>query len=147
MSDEVNSPAHYTSGSIECIQAQEAASKGPEFFAEHCRLTALKYVWRLWYKDTPEQNAGKAIWYLNRAVEAMSRVGKTPTSPKEENSAEPQGGFTNSGEPPEHLKRALECAACGSWSVCPPSCPTPRNDRCWGRSHTTSEEEQECPNK
>ena len=43
--DNVNHPAHYTQGSIECIDAIEAALT-PEEFRGYCKGNALKYLWR-----------------------------------------------------------------------------------------------------
>ena len=66
--DMVNSPPHYTAGSIECIEAIEAAL-GPEGFKAFCRGNALKYTWRSEMKNNSNQDLAKAIWYLNRIGE------------------------------------------------------------------------------
>lgn len=44
-SDPVTSPAHYTSGGIECIDAMEAALT-PEEFRGYLRGNCIKYLWR-----------------------------------------------------------------------------------------------------
>lgn len=64
--DDVNNPAHYTAGGIECIDAIEAALT-PEEFRGFCKGNALKYVWRERHKGGDESLA-KARWYINRMV-------------------------------------------------------------------------------
>lgn len=65
--DVVNQPEHYLRNGFECIDAQMATSD-PEVFSEHCRLVALKYIWRANYKGKREEDLRKAIWYLNMAI-------------------------------------------------------------------------------
>jgi len=55
----------------------EACSSTEEFVG-HCRLTALKYLWRLYHKDEPVENLQKAVWYLNKAIEKL-RKEQAPT--------------------------------------------------------------------
>lgn len=62
--DNVNHPAHYTSGSIECIDAMTAAF-GKESVQTFCKLNAFKYLWRANLKNKDE-DIDKAIWYLNK---------------------------------------------------------------------------------
>jgi hypothetical protein len=64
--DNVNHPAHYTSGSIECIEAIESALT-PEEFRGYVKGNAIKYVWRCNFKGGNESLA-KAQWYLNRLL-------------------------------------------------------------------------------
>ncbi len=66
MSDNVNSPAHYIAGNIECIDAIESALT-PEEFRGYCKGNALKYIWREKHKGGDE-SIRKAIWYLDRLV-------------------------------------------------------------------------------
>jgi len=67
--DDVIRPKHYNNGSIECIEAIEAALT-PEEFRGACKANVLKYVWR-------EQNKGgveslkKAKWYLDRLISLL----------------------------------------------------------------------------
>lgn len=63
VSDPVN-PDHYKSGSIECIDALRSALT-PEEFRGYCKGSAMAYLWRLGQKDAPEQEAKKALWYIN----------------------------------------------------------------------------------
>lgn len=65
MSDMVNHPDHYTSGSIECIDGMLAAF-GREYVMHYCLLNAFKYIWRCEYKGSRIQDIQKAIWYLNK---------------------------------------------------------------------------------
>ena len=46
--DDVSSPAHYNKGSIECIEAIEAASTKEEFEG-YLRSNVIKYIWRFRY--------------------------------------------------------------------------------------------------
>jgi len=62
--DNVNRPAHYTQGSVECIDAIRAALT-PEEFAGFCKGNAIKYVWRERHKGGAESLA-KAGWYLDK---------------------------------------------------------------------------------
>ena len=67
--DPVSAPAHYNNGSIECIDAIEA-SMSPEGFKGYCKGNALKYIWRMSYKQKPVQDLRKARWYLDRLIAA-----------------------------------------------------------------------------
>jgi len=69
MTDMVNSPPHYNSGEIECIDAIEA-SMTPEAFKGYCKGNILKYMWRYEKKDELE-GLLKARWYHNRLVETI----------------------------------------------------------------------------
>ena len=62
--DPVNHPPHYTRGSIECIDAIEAALT-PEEFRGYCKGNAIKYIWRERHKGGNESIA-KSIWYQQR---------------------------------------------------------------------------------
>jgi hypothetical protein len=64
--DPVNHPAHYKSGSVECIDAIESALT-PEEFRGYCKGNMLKYIWRERHKGGDESIA-KARWYLNRLL-------------------------------------------------------------------------------
>ena len=67
--DPVNHPAHYTSGSIECIDAIQAAF-GDETVKDFCLCNAFKYLWRHRSKNGVE-DLKKARWYLNRLIREM----------------------------------------------------------------------------
>lgn len=68
--DPVNSPAHYTAGGIECIDAIRAALT-PEQFVGFCRGNALKYLWRTGLKGDAAEDMRKAAWYVDRATNAI----------------------------------------------------------------------------
>ena len=64
MTDEVNNPPHYTQGSVECIEAIQAALTEEEFRG-YCKGNAMKYIWREKHKGGDE-SLQKAQWYLSR---------------------------------------------------------------------------------
>ena len=66
MQDNVNHPAHYKQGDIECIDAIEAALT-PEEFRGYCKGNAMKYIWRERHKGQNE-SLQKAVWYLTKEV-------------------------------------------------------------------------------
>ena len=65
--DDVNSPEHYASGLIECIDAIEA-SMTPEAFAGYCKGNCQKYLWRYLDKGGV-QSLEKCQWYLQRLID------------------------------------------------------------------------------
>ena len=73
MSDPVNHPLHYTQGSIECIDAIEAALSREEFIG-FLRGQAIKYLWRCGLKDIATQDAAKAAWYVDRLEKFLRKV-------------------------------------------------------------------------
>lgn len=69
--DPVNSPSHYTLGSVECIDAVEAATEGLTGFEGFCTGNAMKYIWR-WKHKGGAEDLDKAVWYLNRLADSVS---------------------------------------------------------------------------
>lgn len=67
MTDTVNQPAHYTAGSIECIDALEAATTGLEGIEAVCTANAIKYLWR-WKRKNGVECLKKARWYIDRLI-------------------------------------------------------------------------------
>jgi len=65
--DNVNSPNHYSSQSIECIVAMEAMLS-PEEFIGYLRGNIFKYQWRYKQKNGLE-DLKKAQWYQNKLIE------------------------------------------------------------------------------
>ena len=63
--DMVNSPAHYASGDIECIDAISASMTDDEFRG-YLKGNVMKYLWRYENKGKPEEDLAKAEWYLHR---------------------------------------------------------------------------------
>jgi len=70
MHDPIN-PSHYTSGTVECIDAIEA-SMSPEAFKGFLKGNVQKYVWRYEAKGGVE-SLQKAQWYLNRLIATIQR--------------------------------------------------------------------------
>ena len=69
MSDQVNSPLHYTKGRIEAIEIIEDVVAGaPEPVVGYLIGQTLKYLLRAWHKGNASQDLQKASWYLNRAI-------------------------------------------------------------------------------
>lgn len=73
MSDPVQKPAHYTSGSIECIDALRDCMS-PAEFAGFCRGNAIKYLWRLGKKGPAAEDAAKAEVYTRWLKEALNKL-------------------------------------------------------------------------
>jgi hypothetical protein len=64
--DPVEKPAHYASGTVECIDAIEASME-PRAFKGFLKGNIQKYVWRYEAKGGVE-SLQKAQWYLNRLI-------------------------------------------------------------------------------
>jgi hypothetical protein len=71
--DLVNSPAHYTTGDVECIDAIEA-SLSKEAFRGYLKGNIEKYVWRYETKGNPKQDLEKAQWYLDKLISTYDTV-------------------------------------------------------------------------
>lgn len=71
MNDNVNHPAHYTQGGIECIDALKAATAGLEGIEAVCTANAIKYLWR-WKRKNGVEDIDKAIWYLGRLKKELN---------------------------------------------------------------------------
>lgn len=67
--DNVNSPPHYNSGDIECIDAIKASMTQASFLG-YCKGNVQKYMWRYELKGGIE-SLEKAQWYLNKMIESM----------------------------------------------------------------------------
>lgn len=68
--DPVSHPAHYTQGSIECIDY--ILDKKLNF----CRGNAIKYITRagLKNKGSEIEDLEKAIWYINKEIESLKEA-------------------------------------------------------------------------
>ena len=64
----VESPDHYNTGSVECIEAIKASMSDTEFKG-YLKGNAMKYLWRYAYKGKPVEDLKKAQWYLARLTE------------------------------------------------------------------------------
>lgn len=67
ISDAVNHPAHYKTGGIETIDFIEAKDLGYHLG------NVVKYVTRADHKGNKLEDLKKAQWYLNRAIENLSK--------------------------------------------------------------------------
>ena len=70
--DAVNSPSHYASGEIECIDAIKA-SMTPDAFMGYLKGNVQKYMWRYEKKVSPAEDLKKAQWYLARLIEEVGQ--------------------------------------------------------------------------
>jgi hypothetical protein len=66
--DMVNSPAHYTQGDIECIDAIAQVVKDLDGMEAMCTGNAIKYLWR-WKHKNGIEDLKKAQWYLQRMID------------------------------------------------------------------------------
>lgn len=64
--DMVNSPPHYKTGGLECIDAMVQVF-GVEAVRTYARINAFKYQWRAPYKGKQAEDLAKALWYLRFA--------------------------------------------------------------------------------
>lgn len=71
-SDPVNSPSHYASGDIECIDAIKA-SMTREAFLGYLKGNIQKYTWRYEKKINPLEDIKKARWYMNKLVDELDK--------------------------------------------------------------------------
>ena len=67
--DNVNHPAHYTKGGIECLEAIKS-SMADDHFHGYIKGNILKYIWRYEDKNGVE-DLKKAQFYLNRLIEEL----------------------------------------------------------------------------
>lgn len=72
--NQVEHPAHYNQGGIECIDAMEAAF-GADSVAAFCKLNAFKYIWRSGNKagNSESQDLSKAAWYIEKAKQLIEK--------------------------------------------------------------------------
>ena len=70
--DQVNSPSHYASGGIECIEAIKA-SMSHEAFLGYLKGNVQKYMWRYEKKVNPAEDLKKAQWYLSKLIEGQKQ--------------------------------------------------------------------------
>ena len=72
MTDNINHPAHYTAGAIECIDALAAATEGLQGIEAVCTANAIKYLWR-WKRKNGVEDLRKAIWYTERLIKTLDK--------------------------------------------------------------------------
>ena len=66
--DLVNSPSHYASGGLECIDAIQGSMSKLEFEG-YLKGNLIKYTWR-YRKKGGLQDLQKANWYLDRLIKS-----------------------------------------------------------------------------
>jgi hypothetical protein len=72
--DLVNHPSHYTAGRIEVIDfIEDCVKQAPDAVVGGLQWQVLKYISRLWLKDDPALDAGKARFYLNRLISTLDQ--------------------------------------------------------------------------
>ncbi|PWV90247.1 uncharacterized protein DUF3310 [Paenibacillus cellulosilyticus] len=76
MSDNVNKPAHYTAGRVECIDAIESATTELQGIEAVCTANVIKYVWR-WKRKNGVEDLRKARWYLDKLIARAQEREKT----------------------------------------------------------------------
>lgn len=72
MKDNINSPSHYTAGSVECIDAIAAATTGMHGIEAVCTANVIKYVWR-WKHKNGLEDLQKCRWYLDRLIQQQEK--------------------------------------------------------------------------
>ena len=70
----VNHPSHYTAGRIEVIDfIEDCVKQALDAVVGGLQWQVLKYISRLWLKDDPALDAGKARFYLNRLISTLDQ--------------------------------------------------------------------------
>lgn len=73
VTDNVNSPSHYTQGRFEAIDViEDAIEEAPNVKLGMLQAQTLKYLLRLWHKIDAKEDAEKARWYLNRLIDSLN---------------------------------------------------------------------------
>jgi len=65
--DNINHPAHYNQGKVECIDVIESAM-GKFGLQHYCLGNVFKYLYRCHHKGAKLQDLEKAQWYLNKLI-------------------------------------------------------------------------------
>ena len=73
--DAVNRPAYYVSGSVECIDAIDAAVTGLEGYQAVYTAQVMKYIYR-WKRKNGVEDLEKARWYLDRLINKVKEERK-----------------------------------------------------------------------
>ena len=70
----MNHPSHYTAGRTEVIDfIEDCVRQAPDAVVGGLQWQVLKYISRLWLKDDPALDAGKARFYLNRLISTLDK--------------------------------------------------------------------------
>ena len=68
--DVVNTPSHYSSGSIECVDYLKDNMPWDSYLGG-LEWNVKKYLHRWRYKKKPVEDLKKAQWYLNRLIKEL----------------------------------------------------------------------------
>lgn len=71
--DEVEKPSHYNYGKYETIDVI-VDTLGKYEAINYCHGNVLKYVIRMWHKGSPDKDAKKAQWYLNKMIQLLEET-------------------------------------------------------------------------
>lgn len=71
--DEIDKPSHYNQGKYETIDVI-VDTLGKFDAINYCHGNVLKYTIRMWHKDSPDKNAKKAQWYLNKMIQLLEET-------------------------------------------------------------------------
>jgi len=77
MPDNINSPAHYGNGSIECIDYMKD-NMDSMMFMGYLEGNCKKYLHRYRYKGKQVEDLEKAAWYLNRLIQEVKGEPQLP---------------------------------------------------------------------
>ena len=103
-SDPVNHPSHYTRTSLETIDVIEDMVKGWPSASAYRLGNVLKYIWRHRDKGDPKENLKKALWYLQRELDALEPLKAIePLKPEEQ-----VGNFVRVAKPLEQRSVVVE---------------------------------------
>ena len=70
----VEHPSHYTAGRIEVIDfIEDSVKQAPDAVVGGLQWQVLKYMSRLWLKESPTLDAEKARFYLNRLISTLEK--------------------------------------------------------------------------
>ena len=73
--DLINSPEHYNTGNIECIEAIEE-SMSSVAFKGYLKGNCMKYLWRYDYKGKQVEDLQKTMWYLALLTDIVTKENK-----------------------------------------------------------------------
>ena len=73
--DVVNTPSHYSSGAIECVDYLKDNMPWDSYLGG-LEWNVKKYLHRWRYKKKPVEDLKKAQWYLNRLIKELDDDGE-----------------------------------------------------------------------
>lgn len=71
--DEIHHPAHYEKDGMQVIEVLRAFLTEEQYIG-YCRGNQLKYLLRMFDKDTPTKNVGKSNWYGERLERELGNL-------------------------------------------------------------------------